>query len=64
MEDEEEDPEERRQRLEAKEAAQNLGVAIGLAAGFAISAKQVHHREEEHELAQEELEGPTMGGLA
>ena len=63
MEDEEEDPEERRQRLAAKEAAQNLGAAIGLTAGLVLAAGHWREQEEEYELTQEELAGPTMGGM-
>lgn len=63
MDDEDEDPEERRQRLVAKEAAQNLGAAIGLTAGLVLAAGRWREQEEEYELTQEELEGPTMGGM-
>ena len=63
MEDEEEDPEERRQRLAEKEAAQNRGAAIGLTDGLVLAAGHWREQEEEYELTQEELEGPTMGGM-
>ena len=38
LEDSSDDPEERRRQMEAREAAQNLGAVIGLAAGVAGAA--------------------------
>ena len=38
LEDASDDPEERRRQMEAREAAQNLGAVIGLAAGAAGAA--------------------------
>ena len=38
--DDEEEPEERLKKMEAKAAAQNLGAAIGLVAGAVIAASE------------------------
>ena len=40
MDDEDEEPEERLRKMEAKDAAQNLGAAIGLMAGAVIAANE------------------------
>ena len=40
MDDEDEDPEERLRKMEAKATAQNLGAAIGLVAGAVIAASE------------------------
>ena len=45
LEDEGDDPEERRRQMEAREAAQNLGAVLGLAAG-AIGAAARQHRKD------------------
>ena len=64
IEDDSEDPEEHRRRIEAKAHGQNLGAALGLAAGVIIGAAERQRRsEEERELSEEELEGPVMGGM-
>ena len=61
--DEDEDAEEKRRRMEAKIAAENLGAVIGFAAG---AARAVKEKRDEH-AAQEEQKGnryeQTMGGL-
>ena len=61
--DEDEDAEEKRRRMEAKIAAENLGAVIGFAAGAALAVKE---KRDEH-AAQEEQKGnryeQTMGGL-
>ena len=61
--DEDEDAEEKRRRMEAKIAAENLGAALGFAAGAALAVKG---KRDEH-AAQEEQKGnryeQTMGGL-
>ena len=61
--DEDEDAEEKRRRMEAKIAAENLGAVIGCAAGAALAVKE---KRDEH-AAQEEQKGnryeQTMGGL-
>ena len=54
LDDDNEDAEERRRRIEAREAAQNLGAAIGLAAGLAISAAEKHRQREEQLRKQQE----------
>ena len=41
MDGDSDDPEERRRKMEAKVAAQNLGAAIGLAAGTVIIANKL-----------------------
>lgn len=45
LEEEGNDPEERRRQMEAREAAQNLGAVLGLAAG-AIGAATRQHRKD------------------
>lgn len=56
--DEDEDAEEKRRRMEAKIAAENLGAAIGFAAGAAMAVK-----EKLDEQAVQEKQQQTMGGL-
>ena len=61
--DEDEDAEEKRRRMEAKIAAENLGAVIGFAAGAALAVKEKldeHAAREEQEKRQHEQ---TMGGL-
>ena len=61
--DEDEDAEEKRRRMEAKIAAENLGAAIGFAAGAALAVKEKldeHAAREEQKKQQHEQ---TMGGL-
>ena len=61
--DEDEDAEEKRRRIEAKIAAENLGAAIGFAAGAAMAVKEKldeHAAQEEQKKQQHEQ---TMGGL-
>lgn len=45
LEDSSDDPEERRRQMEAREAAQNLGAVIGLAAGAVGAAARQHRKE-------------------
>ena len=56
--DEDEDAEEKRRRMEAKIAAENLGTVIGFAAGAAMAVKE---KLDEH--AVQEKQQQTMGGL-
>ena len=61
--DEDEDAEEKRRRMEAKTAAENLGAVVGFAAGAALAVKEKldeHAAREEQEKRQHEQ---TMGGL-
>jgi hypothetical protein len=61
--DEDEDAEEKRRRMEAKIAAENLGAVIGFAAGSALAVKEKldeHAAREEQKKQQHEQ---TMGGL-
>ena len=61
--DEDEDAEEKRRRMEAKIAAENLGAAIGFVAGAALAVKEKmdeHAAQEEQKKQQQEQ---TMGGL-
>ena len=61
--DEDEDTEEKRRRMEAKIAAENLGTVIGFAAGAAMAVKEKldeHAMREEQKKQQHEQ---TMGGL-
>lgn len=56
--DEDEDAEEKRRRMEAKIAAENLGAVIGFAAGAALAVK-----EKLDEQAVQEKQQQTMGGF-
>ena len=56
--DEEEDAEEKRRRMEAKIATENLGAVIGFAAGAALAVK-----EKLDEQAVQEKQQQTMGGF-
>ena len=61
--DEDEDAEEKRRRMEAKIAAENLGAVVGFAAGAALAVKE---KLDEHAAWEEQKEQPheqTMGGL-
>lgn len=61
--DEDEDTEEKRRRMEAKIAAENLGAVVGFAAGAALAVKEKmdeHAAQEEQKKQQHEQ---TMGGL-
>ena len=61
--DEDEDTEEKRRRMEAKIAAENLGTVIGFAAGAAMAVKEKldeHAMREEQKKQQHEQ---IMGGL-
>ena len=58
-----EDAEEKRRRMEAKIAAENLGAVLGFAAGAALAVKEKldeHAAREEQKKQQHEQ---TMGGL-
>ena len=60
---EDEDAEEKRRRMEAKIAAENLGAVIGFAAGAALAAKaklDEHAAQEEQKNRQHKQ---TMGGF-
>ena len=56
--DEDEDAEEKRRRMEAKIAAENLGAVVGFAAGAALVMKE---KLDEH--AAQEKQQQTMGGF-
>lgn len=61
--DEDEDAEEKRRRMEAKIAAENLGAAVGFAAGVVLA---VNNKRGEHAAQEEQKEQPheqTMGGF-
>ena len=58
--DEDEDAEEKRRRMEAKIAAENLGAVIGFAAGAAMAVKE---KRDEHAAREEQQHEQTMGGL-
>ena len=58
--DEDEDAEGKRRRMEAKIAAENLGAAIGFAAGAAMAVKE---KLDEHAAREEQPHEQTMGGL-
>lgn len=54
------DAEEKRRRMEAKIAAENLGAVIGFAAGAALAVKE---KLDEHAAREEQQHEQTMGGL-
>ena len=56
--DEDEDAKEKRRRMEAKIAAENLGAVVGFAAGVALAVK-----EKLDEQAVQEKQQQTMGGF-
>ena len=58
--DEEEDAEEKRRRMEAKIAAENLGAVVGFAAGAALAVKE---KLDKHAAREEQQHEQTMGGL-
>ena len=58
--DEDEDVEEKRRRMEAKIAAENLGAVIGFAAGAALAMKE---KLDEQAVREEQQHEQTMGGL-
>lgn len=55
---EDEDAEEKRRRMEAKIAAENLGAVIGFAAGAALAVKEKLDQQ-----AAQEKQQQTMGGF-
>ena len=58
--DEDEDAEEKRRRMEAKIAAENLGAVIGFAAGAALAVKE---KLDEQAVREEQQHEQTMGGF-
>jgi len=60
--DEDEDAEEKRRRMEAKIAAENLGAVIGFAAGTAMAVKEKLDEQTAQE-EQKKQQQQTMGGL-
>jgi hypothetical protein len=60
--DEDEDAEEKRRRMEAKIAAENLGAVIGFAAGAALAMKGKLDEQAAQE-EQKKQQQQTMGGL-
>ena len=61
--DEDEDAEEKRRRMEAKIAAENLGAAIGFAAGSALAVKEKLDEQAAREEQKKQQHEQTMGGL-
>ena len=61
--DEDEDAEEKRRRIEAKIAAENLGAAIGFAAGAALAMKEKLDEHAAQEKQKKQQHEQTMGGL-
>ena len=61
--DEDEDAEEKRQRMEAKIAAENLGAVIGFAAGAALAVKEKLDEQAMREEQEKQQHEQTMGGL-
>ena len=61
--DEDEDAEEKRRRMEAKIAAENLGAAIGFAAGAALAVKEMRDEHAAREEQKENQHEQTMGGF-
>ena len=61
--DEDEDAEEKRRRMEAKIAAENLGAVIGFAAGAAMAVKEKLDEHAAQEKQKKQQHEQTMGGL-
>ena len=61
--DEDEDAEEKRRRMEAKIAAENLGAVIGFAAGAAMAVKEKLDEQVAREKQKKRQHEQTMGGL-
>ena len=61
--DEDEDAEEKRRRMEAKIAAENLGAVIGFAAGAALAVKEKLDEQVAREEQKKQQQEQTMGGL-
>ena len=61
--DENEDAEEKRRRMEAKIAAENLGAVIGFAAGAAMAVKEKLDEHAAQEKQKKQQHEQTMGGL-
>ena len=61
--DEDEDAEEKRRRMEAKIAAENLGAVIGFAAGAALAMKEKLDEHAAREEQKKQHHEQTMGGL-
>ena len=61
--DEDEDAEEKRRRMEAKIAAENLGAVIGFAAGAALAVKEKLDEQTAQEEQKKQQHEQTMGGL-
>ena len=62
IQDNREDPEERRKRITARENGADLGAVIGLAAGLILNATE-NSSFNDDALAEEENNGPTLGGV-
>ena len=61
--DEDEDAEEKRRRIEAKIAAENLGAVVGFAAGAAMAVKENLDEHAAQEKQKKQQHEQTMGGL-
>ena len=61
--DEDEDAEEKRRRMEAKIAAENLGAVIGFAAGAALAVKEKLDEQTAQEEQKKQQYEQTMGGM-
>ena len=62
--DEDEDAEEKRRRMEAKIAAENLdAVVVGFAAGAALAVKEKLDEQTAQEKQKKQQHEQTMGGL-
>ena len=61
--DEDENAEEKRRRMEAKIAAENLGAAVGLAAGAALAVKEKLDEQAAREEQKKQQHEQIMGGL-
>ena len=63
LDEESDDAEEQRRRIEARIAAENFGAVIGLAAGAIIVAKEKHDEHAAQKEQEEQSHEQTMGGL-
>ena len=63
LDEESDDAEEQRRRIEARIAAENFGAVIGLAAGAIIVAKEKHDEHAAQKEQEEQSHEQTMGGM-
>lgn len=60
LDDDSRDVEEKRREIEAREAAQNVGALVGLAAGVALGVAGTHKQQEEQARQEQQLDTMTQ----